>query len=516
MGSVNSWINSIGSNDGDNKNNDTFDTTKYMQRIDNLLFIGRAEHDDLYDIVCGEYPNHDINHLLIDYYHFVQNLDKDKVYINDENNECPIGECKHLKRAYRDKNSFKLDHQRHTAKTLIIQQILEQIHIIKHHLIHLGMRYIENGNDEQPQILMMRKELLIKREKFEKITNRKQSKFVTYILEKETEEKYDDENNKESMVEYGFGFRFFYHSYYKNKQIKQEQIPGAIKGLIDYGNAAINSSYTFKEWYISPTYGSMKEEVLVKYLCIEQFNHEAEKAALKLSAYKHSIKGSPKRFEIIYSMKEGTVITIKHILSLMLCINFSNLSYEFSTSFRKIKQRESDESVRRRHAKFYHFAKYLRETVECFGTTFDETKQSSFFHGISQKMSFSGFQTKFYGPTSMTTQYAVAIRFATNNGIVIRIKNGGYSTNSFFDCRIWGDFPAESETLFLGGLYDLEFDGLTEISTAINYDEWIRAMRIFHTGFIKGMTSSDRILQHDKYLIHGLTDEIVYKKKKKK
>ena len=72
------------------------------------------------------------------------------------------------------------------------------------------------------------------------------------------------------------------------------------------------------------------------------------------------------------------------------------------------------------------WAKKLREAVECYGTSFKESQISDFYHGISGKMVFDGFQQRFCAPTSTTLQWQTALTFAQQNGedgIIITLKN---------------------------------------------------------------------------------------------
>ena len=133
----------------------------------------------------------------------------------------------------------------------------------------------------------------------------------------------------------------------------------------------------------------------------------------------------------------------------------------------------------------------------------EQDKKKMFFHGISTKMLFDGFYQSFYGPTSTTTKYDVAVNFATNNGIVLKIKNNGFAT-TFFECISWSRFPWEYEMLFIGGMNKLEICGLIEMKDEINYDRYIRAIKIFQNGFIDGISSSDKILMSDKEIIYKL------------
>eukprot|EP01084_Bolivina_argentea_P149206 260686_1 len=181
---------------------------------------------------------------------------------------------------------------------------------------------------------------------------------------------------------------------------------------------------------------------------------------MKLNALKHIIPGSRLEFETLYCIKRGSPITLQHILAIMFYTNFSELSAAFSQSFRKLTDDEDDNILLQRHSQYAHWAKYLREALDLWGTNFFESKACKpvFYHGLSSKMLFGGYNQHFCSPTSTTLQYSTAVMFANQgqgDGIVITLRNDGSAT-MFFNCIPWSDFAGESEMLFPGGLFAVE------------------------------------------------------------
>eukprot|EP01083_Nonionella_stella_P236262 829968_1 len=100
-------------------------------------------------------------------------------------------------------------------------------------------------------------------------------------------------------------------------------------------------------------------------LSMIQYTNTVIKARFKWNALKQQIKGSDGDWEVVYNIKRGSPITLKHILSVLFYTNHTDLSSEFSQSFRKLYETETDQSLKERHSEYRNWGKYLRETIEC-------------------------------------------------------------------------------------------------------------------------------------------------------
>eukprot|EP01084_Bolivina_argentea_P015171 28369_1 len=167
--------------------------------------------------------------------------------------------------------------------------------------------------DRMKTILSKKRKVFNSLRKDTNITNNTTSKFVTQIV-RFNEQKQDNNANSNEFTNYGFGARFYYHPYYKNKQLFSEQIPDAPTGWIDGGNNFIsNHTHTFAAWFVSPIYESIKAEVLnsknIRISLIE-YKNTIGKATMKLNALKHIIPCSRPEFETLYCIKRGSPITV--------------------------------------------------------------------------------------------------------------------------------------------------------------------------------------------------------------
>ena len=112
---------------------------------------------NIYDIIA-EYYNEQggIGRFFEDYMQFIENMDKIKVYKQNKN-VCNLRKCKALKRNFRNRNIFdnnielryRLYSNCKDEKGIVIQQIIDLMHIIKYHLIHIGMRINENEDEDE-------------------------------------------------------------------------------------------------------------------------------------------------------------------------------------------------------------------------------------------------------------------------------------------------------------------------------------------------------------------------------
>eukprot|EP01084_Bolivina_argentea_P076310 138300_1 len=219
--------------------------------------------------------------------------------------------------------------------------------------------------------------------------------------------------------------------------------------------------------FVSAKYPSLKNELThnkIAVINIEQYNNEYSKAQIYFNSRMRKQKYSS--------------VKLKQLLTIMMYCNYDHLSYEFSKTYRRIKQTETKKDVKNRHSEFCHTAKHLKQICHSFGTSAEA--KHSFYHGVNEQLLFV-IQYKHYilGPLSTSTSFEVAVRFAGNNqGLVVEFaSNGPYKSDytndpwfkhssrsgskkntfgqkksqglKFFPCHWLSDFPNEWECLFL-------------------------------------------------------------------
>ena len=66
---------------------------------------------------------------------------------------------------------------------------------------------------------------------------------------------------------------------------------------------------------------------------------------------------------------------------------------------------ENEESIKSRHREMWHWGRYIREAVECFGIGMDKSPHTTYYHGVSTSMIFGSTSICLYGPVSTTASY---------------------------------------------------------------------------------------------------------------
>ena len=140
-----------------------------------------------------------------------------------------------------------------------------------------------------------------------------------------------------------------------------------------------------------------------------------------------------------YDIKKGSSLCSHHLLSLLLYTDYTDLSSNFSSSFRKTKTFETLKNIKKRNSAYFFMSKHLRELVEVYGQcSFGEykgtglvswsssfiNKMSGYFYcGMSVAMNIPSFSMRLCSPTSTSMQLSVALKFSGRDGMVITLNN---------------------------------------------------------------------------------------------
>ena len=212
---------------------------------------------------------------------------------------------------------------------------------------------------------------------------------------------------------YSASYRFFYWPFYKGNQ---DRVNFIYKNGVHFRTEE-NPGYRLCDWFIPAAHANFKAELLQNKTAtvqLSQWNSTKTKAEQKYKAWRLKpawklICGwggfeddgtdwymqSENKWQRLYGIPAGAVISIAHLMALLFYCNFSQQQYEFTATFRRIYWNETDESLKKRHAEFHFWGKLLRETVECFGRYMQEVPGKVFHHGISSAMLFES--TSFQG-----------------------------------------------------------------------------------------------------------------------
>ena len=170
---------------------------------------------------------------------------------------------------------------------------------------------------------------------------------------------------------YSSGWRYFYWPFYaENEDEKRIVWKGGASTVTES-----NPGYQLKDWFIPKKYQNLKDEALHNRCCslfVFQWKMVVRKAQVKLKEWNKNSRNRKLKcirpyWEISYGIKRGIPITVPHIIAVLMYTNYTEASYEFSRTFRKISPFESDRVLKERHAEVGIWGKLLREAVECFG-----------------------------------------------------------------------------------------------------------------------------------------------------
>eukprot|EP01084_Bolivina_argentea_P117670 208931_1 len=378
---------------------------------------------------------------LNDYLHLITehttNNEFETIY-NTFDGHCDLHKCSAFTRNHRDRHKDKVN-------TNNGSDILDKIHCHYCHSFDIGFRLkkneiqniendAKNDNDEYfvDHTLIKIQKILLNKHNFSKVVRARGPKYSTLQP--------DDSKN----MDYDFGCYFDYN-----------------------GEAADDGRFYSKPIEVNKKYNDIKREMTsntISQISLDTFNREYAKAQT------HFVSNYCKRV----TNKHNKILALYHLLSIMFYCNFDELSYAFSKTYRK-SPNESNAQVAIRHSNFYWLGKYLKESVNWFGTKIRDGNVGSFYHGINKELLFPHLVTnlpenRIYCPLSTSSAYEVAINFANHNkGMIIEFIKTEYCNKIYFECKWLSDYSNEMECLFLQTNTDLTIGNIIRVSNGVEY-----------------------------------------------
>ena len=216
-----------------------------------------------------------------------------------------------------------------------------------------------------------------------------------------------------------------------------------------------HSGYKMNELYTNTKYSTFKQEIS-NYNClnIDQYHDEILPKAtsylntnyVKLTKAKGgNICGIPQHYDI----PSDSSITLSHIISVILYCDYTQLSSNFSNTFRKKGPWDTLENIKHRNREYFWMSKLLRETVEIFGECSSDGLNGPFYSGLSAVINIPNFFIRLYSPTSTSVQIQVATKFSGDNGMIMKLNNPQGSVQCMFlrgfNCSFISRFKEEDE-----------------------------------------------------------------------
>eukprot|EP01084_Bolivina_argentea_P065250 118944_1 len=312
------------------------------------------------------------------------------------------------------------------------------------------------------------------------------------------------EHSKAEGRTFSTGLIFYYWPYFDPKKRHIEEDIDMYFNINDY--SGINKDELYIE---NSKYKDIKEEAINSGYCmLEQFMTKVvlkSKKYIQISAVRN-MKAKYQSRAQHYGIDKNTPISLQHLQSIILYTDFTRLSGVFSSTFRRAYFGEPLEKIKKRNKRFYYMSKILRETVELYGNTGDEyfgniKEHGPFYCGMNRIMALPSFSIRICGPLSTSKQREIGIRFAKQEGMVLRLNNNAdnYSIAhlKFFNCSFISNYKEEDERLFVGGMWRIRVESIMNVNTKQNFIKAVKPLFIFDS-IISGADMAARDISSNK------------------
>jgi len=214
------------------------------------------------------------------------------------------------------------------------------------------------------------------------------------------------------------------------------------------------------EHYVDKKYHDFKEEIYnYHHLNIKQFRDEI---LVKANQYINTnmvkyMRISTEKHNDEFGIAEGTKISKDNLVAILLYTDYTELSGDFTSTFRKHSPFESLSAVKARNQKYWWWSKILLETVQIYGDEHSPRfkrarisiavrEVSTFYSGMSIVLHMPQFNILLLSPTSTSIHIEVAMKFSGQSGIIIEFKTDqvGQLTKSF-NVSWLSRYPEEEE-----------------------------------------------------------------------
>eukprot|EP01084_Bolivina_argentea_P150102 262127_1 len=247
------------------------------------------------------------------------------------------------------------------------------------------------------------------------------------------------------------------------------------------------------ENYVKPKHKDLKTEILHnKIFTVNKsvFNMIIDLAKAKLlSIYCKSLKVVDwiqwGRIQI------GTPISLEQVAALLLYTELYELANHFRNTFISVKGSKIKDD-KKRHSQYANWGRLLAETVGWFGMSTKKSHIGFYYHVISDKLILQSFCDKVNVPFSTSTQIAVALMFAGNNGLILELQNASKDRGfKYFNCSCLSSHSYEEERLFLQAKWDthcLLIYGIRDMKMQKDYSVYMHALLTL-TDLVGGISS---------------------------
>ena len=238
------------------------------------------------------------------------------------------------------------------------------------------------------------------------------------------------------------------------------------------------------EYMVKPHYKDLKEEMLnYKYLDCDEIN----KIQIKALEYSNTnIAKSVKKYGY------GDPLNIDHLKCIIMYCDYTELSRDFTMSFRKSDPFQPLSPIKKHNSYYYHWSKILKQTITEYGQDYDNGNGllpklvGPFFCGMSAVLNVPQFNMFIYSPLSTSIKVNVSVKFSGERGMILEMDNSRGSGKLLRGIHVqWiSRYREEDERLFFGCGHGskqvpINISSIRIIETGTNYGEIIQAITLF-------------------------------------
>ena len=128
-------------------------------------------------------------------------------------------------------------------------------------------------------------------------------------------------------------------------------------------------------------------------------------------------------------------LKINNLISIIMYCDYTDLSRDFTMSFRKTHQFQLLTQIKKHNAKYYHMSKILKDTISQFGQYYNDRHDNPggngllsalygpFYCGMSVVLNLSQFNMFLHSPLSTSMHLEVALKFSGEKGMLLEMNN---------------------------------------------------------------------------------------------
>ena len=125
----------------------------------------------------------------------------------------------------------------------------------------------------------------------------------------------------------------------------------------------------------------------------------------------------------------GKPLKLNHLICIIMYTDYTELSRDFTISFRKSHQFQLLKQIKKHNSMYYHWSKILRQLISDYGQKYKKGNghlselSGPFFCGMSVVLNIPQFNMFIYSPLSTSVQIQVSLKFSGIKGMVLELDN---------------------------------------------------------------------------------------------